>query len=81
MSTDWWYDSSQSMYLYVLMPANTTGQTTYFRYTAALQQVSLDYAPAVEERPTYTMSFVTSRSASNYPHYNAFNSSNVYVGS
>jgi hypothetical protein len=80
MSTDWWYDAGQTMYLYILMPATTVGQTTYFRYTAALQQVSLDYGAASEERPSYSMSFVSTRAASNYPHYNAYDSSHTYVG-
>ena len=80
MSTDWWYDTGQTMFLYILMPATTSGQTTYFRYTAALQQVSLDYTPTSEERPSFTMSFVSTRAASNYPHYNAYDSSNDYVG-
>ena len=80
LSTDWWYDAGQVMYLYILMPPTVTGQTTYLRYKTAFQQVSLDYSPTTEERPSFSMSLVSGRAAANYPHYNAYDSSNAYVG-
>ena len=69
MSTDWWYDAGQTMYIYISSPSNS-GQTSYFRYTGALQNVALDYAPTTEERPAFSMTFVTGRATSNYPHFN-----------
>jgi hypothetical protein len=69
MSTDWWYDAGQTTYVYISNPPNAD-QTSYFRYTAALQTVSLDYTAATEERPTFSMTFVTGRATSNYPHFN-----------
>lgn len=70
MSTDWWYDSGQAMYLYILNPDYGGNYVSFFRYTASLQNLSLDYAAATEARPTFSMSFVCSRALSYYPHFN-----------
>jgi len=69
MSTDWWYDSGQAVYLYILNPDNGN-YVSFFRYTSALQHAALDYQAASEERPSFSMAFVTSRALSYYPHFN-----------
>jgi hypothetical protein len=69
MSTDWWYDSGQSIYLYILNPDNGVN-VSFFRYTSALQNLALDYMAASEERPTFSMTLACSRAKSYYPHFN-----------
>ena len=69
MSTDWWYDSGQAIYLYILNPDNGI-YVSFFRYTSALNNLAIDYAAATEERPSFSMSLACSRARSYRPHFN-----------
>ena len=69
MSTDWWYDSGQAIYLYILNPNNGL-YVSFSKYTSALQNLALDYAAATEERPSFSMTLACSRATSYYPHFN-----------
>jgi hypothetical protein len=69
MSTDWWYDSGQAIYLYILNPDNGL-YVSFFRYTSALNNLAIDYGAATEERPSFSMSLACSRATSYYPHFN-----------
>ena len=72
LSTDWWYDDTQQINLYIQEPdfVDTGGTTreSYFKYSAALTTISIDYKAASEERPEFTMVFFTGRPKAYYPH-------------
>ena len=67
LSTDWWYDTTQVINLYIEEP-NSGSNVSYFKYKAALSTVTLDYKALSEERPEFTMIFFTSRPKVYYPH-------------
>ena len=67
LSTDWWFDTTQVINLYIEEP-NSGSNVSYFKYKAALSTVTLDYKALSEERPEFTMIFFTSRPKVYYPH-------------
>ena len=72
LSTDWWYDTVQQINVYLQEPdiVDSTGTTreSYFKFSAALTTVSIDYKAGTEERPEFTMTFFTGRPKVYYPH-------------
>ena len=67
LSTDWWYDTTQQINLYIQEP-DLGSNESYFKYSAALTSVSVDYKAGSEERPEFTMVFFTGRPKVYYPH-------------
>ena len=67
LSTDWWYDTTQVINLYIQEP-DSGGNASYFKYKAALSTVTLDYKALSEERPEFAMIFFASRPKVYYPH-------------
>lgn len=67
LSTDWWFDTTQVINLYIEEP-NSGSNVSYFKYQAALSTVTLDYKALSEERPEFTMIFFASRPKVYYPH-------------
>ena len=67
LSTDWWYDTTQVINLYIQEP-DSGSNTSYFKYKAALSSVNLDYRAGSEERPEFNMVFFASRPKVYYPH-------------
>ena len=67
LSTDWWFDTTQVINLYIEEP-NSGSNVSYFKYKAALSTVTLDYKALSEERPEFTMIFFASRPKVYYPH-------------
>ena len=67
LSTDWWYDTTQVINLYIQEP-DYGSNTSYFKYRAALSTVSLDYKALSEERPEFSMVFFAGRPKAYYPH-------------
>jgi hypothetical protein len=72
LSTDWWYDTVQQINLYLQEPdfvdSGGTTRESYFKFSAALTTVSIDYKAGTEERPEFTMTFFTGRPKAYYPH-------------
>jgi hypothetical protein len=72
LSTDWWYDTTQQINVYLQEPdivdSGGTTRESYFKFSAALTSVSIDYKAGTEERPEFTMTFFTGRPKVYYPH-------------
>jgi len=72
LSTDWWYDTVQQINVYLQEPdivdSGGTTRESYFKFSAALTTVSVDYKAGTEERPEFTMTFFTGRPKVYYPH-------------
>jgi len=67
LSTDWWFDTTQVINLYVQEP-DSGSNASYFKYKAALSTVTVDYKAGSEERPEFSMIFFTGRPKVYYPH-------------
>ena len=72
LSTDWWYDTVQQINVYLQEPdivdSGGTTRESYFKFSAALTTVSIDYKAGSEERPEFAMTFFTGRPKVYYPH-------------
>ena len=67
LSTDWWYDTTQTINLYIQEP-DSGSNSSYFKYTAALANVNVDFKAGSEERPEFVMTFYAGRPKVYYPH-------------
>jgi hypothetical protein len=67
LSTDWWFDTTQVINLYIQEP-DSGSNASYFKYKAALSTVTVDYKAGSEERPEFSMIFFTGRPKVYYPH-------------
>ena len=67
LSTDWWFDTTQVINLYIQEP-DSGSNVSYFKYKAALSTVTIDYKALSEERPEFAMIFFAGRPKAYYPH-------------
>jgi len=67
LSTDWWYDTTQQINVYIQEP-DSGSNTSYFKYRAAMSNVTVDYRAGSEERPEFSMVFFAGRPKVYYPH-------------